>query len=63
MATPTPIQQYIAEEIERLLAAEYTYTEIAEAVEASWRSVQNWQQCTVKPHRARTVLRKLRELR
>ena len=60
---PTQIQETIAEEIERLIAAEFTYAEIADALDVSWRSIRRWHHLQSKPYRARTILRLLRELR
>ena len=61
-STDSAVQRYVTEEIERLMAAEYTYAELADALGVSWRSVLNWRLGSVKPHRARSVLKRLREL-
>ena len=63
MLNLTPVQGYIVDEIRRLLAAEYTLGELAAVVGVSPRTLRNWRDCVVKPQQARTVLRRLRELR
>ena len=55
-------RRLISDEIERLLAFGYTYTELAADMDVHAASVVRWHKMLVRPQRAVTLLRQLQRL-